>query len=300
MPRALKSAGISRMFRHSTKQNARSQELLKKQATKALRENRQVLCNSVYDNTYGIDLPDTSVDILNNIVAPLTGCNSEPSKGSRKVFTMTVLEYKDNRRVRVCFLQPEVSSAIANAPSSMSPAFNSSRARLLQMPNNPSPARISTSSRKCQVSGRLAPYIVEDSGLSSSVSWSYCNASKSRLLYIVTSPGSLKLMSLTKETIVIYQSLCVPDCAIVYVPTTRCFKITASPDDDDTSEDPNKSTCIFLYCDGTFKVLGTPHKAYKVCKLFRDTVVKAHKSHMHSRVLSTLCIAKDVGSQRDS
>ena len=211
-----------------------------------------------------------------------------------------MLEYEGQKRVRMCFLQPEVSSAIANASSSLSTALNSSRARLLKMPNNPSPGRISVSSKKCQVSGRIAPYVVQDSDLSSFVSWSYCNASKSRFLYVVTSPGLVELMSPTKETISIYQSLCVADCAIVYVPTTRCFKVTASPEEDDTSSDPNKSTCIFLYCDGTFKVLGTPHKAYKVCKLFRDTVIKAHTSPMHSRILATLCLAKDAGPQPDS
>lgn len=288
------------MFRHSTKQNVKSQQSLKRQATRALNNDRQILCSSVYSNTYEMKLPDTSVEILNNIVAPLTGCNSEPSKHTRKVFTVTVLEYGDNKRVRICFVQPEVSSATASTSSSFSSVLNNARAKLLRIPNNPSPGRIATSTEKCQVAGRLAPYIVEDSGLPSPVSWSYCNASKSRFLYVVTSPGSLKLMSLTKETISIYQGFCVPDCAIVYVPTTRCFKVTASPEEEDVSEDPNKSTCIFLYCDGTFKVLGTPHKAYKVCKLFRDTVIKAHGSSMHSKILCTLSIAENIGSQQSS
>lgn len=114
---------------------------------------------------------------------------------------------------------------------------------------------------------------------------------------MVTSPGDVKLMSLTKETIAIYQGFCVQDCAIVYIASTKCFKITAAPDEDDRSENLNKSTCMFLYCDGTFKVLGTPHKSYKVCKLFRDTVIRAHRSSMHLRILSTLCIAKNIGTQ---
>lgn len=288
------------MFRHSTKQSVKSQQFLRRQATRALSNDRQVLCESVYINTYDMELPSTSVEILKNIVAPLTGCNSEPSKDTRKMFTMTALEYYGGKRVRICFVQPEVSSATASTRSSFSSTLNDARARLLQTHNNPSPGRISTSAEKCQVAGRLAPYIVEDSGLTGSVLWSYCNASKSRFMYIVTSLGSLKLMSLTKETISIYQGFCVPDCAMVYVPTTRCFKVTASPEDEDKSEDPNKSTCIFLYCDGTFKVLGTPHKAYKVCRLFRDTVTRAHSSSMHSRILGTLCIAENIGSQQNS
>jgi len=276
------------MFRHSTKQSVRSQEWLRKRATKALDSGRQILCDSIYTNTYDAELPDTSVEILNNIVAPLTGCNSFACKETRKVFTMMLLEYADFARLRILFIQPEVSSATANTSSTFSGTLNSSRSKLLESPNNPSPGRIATSTEKCQVAGRLAPYIVAGCGLSSSVSWSYCNASKSRFTYAITSPDKVELMCPTKETISMYQAFCVEDCAIVYVPTTRCFKVTASPDEGDCSEDPNKSTCIFLYCDGTFKVLGTPHKSYKVCKLFRDTVICAHLSSMHAKILDTL------------
>lgn len=285
------------MFRHSTKQNVRSQEWLRKRAVKALDNDRQVLCDSIYDNTYATDLPATSVDILNNVVVPLTGCNSFACKERRKIFSVFVLEYEQAARVRLSFIQPEVSSATANTSSAFSSLLNNARSRLVSKLNNPSPGRISTSSEKCQVAGRLAPYIVEESGLSGSVSWSYCNASKSRFLYSVTTPGDVKLMSLTKDTISIYQGFCVEDCAIVYVPTTRCFKVTASPDSTDSGEDPNKSTCIFLYCDGTFKVLGTPHKGYKVCKLFRDTMIRAHTSTMHSRILDTLVPVRETVTQ---
>lgn len=285
------------MFRYSTKQNVRSQELLRKQATKALNDTRQVLCDSVYTNTYDMKLPNTSKEILDNIVLPLTGCQSRASEESRKVFTVMVLEYKESKRVRMCFVQPEVSSATGNAPSSLCSVLNEAKSRLMKMPNSPTPARIAASAEKCQIAGRLAPYVVEESGLASFTSWSYCNASKSRFTYVLTGPRSVRLMSLTKETISIYQGFCVQDCAIVYVPTTKCFKITAAPEDDDRSENPNKSTCIFLYCDGTFKVLGTPQKSYKVCKLFRDTVIRAHASSMHLRILSTLCDAKNIGAQ---
>jgi hypothetical protein len=230
----------------------------------------------------------------------MTGCNSTASIHTRKVFTAAVLEYAEQKRIRICFIQPEVSTATGNTVRAFSSTLNDARARLLKIHENPTPGRIATSSKKCQIAGRLAPYIVEESGLSGSVSWGYFNASKSRLIYVVTSPEHVELMSLTKETISIYRSFCVQDCAIVYVPTTKCFKITAAPEEDDNSDLPNKSTCIFLYLDGTFKVLGTPHKSYKVCKLFRDTIIRAHTSSMHSRILDTLCIAQDIGTQRSS
>ena len=77
----------------------------------------------------------------------------------------------------------------------------------------------------------------------------------------------------------------------------RCFKVTVSPDDAEVDESPNKSTCMFLYCDGTFKVLGTPHKSYKVCALFRDTVLKAHSSSMFSKIIASLSVLEEPGSQ---
>jgi hypothetical protein len=84
---------------------------------------------------------------------------------------------------------------------------------------------------------------------------------------------------------------------IVYVSTMRCFKVTSSSDDLVPNDDPNKSTCIFLYCDGTFKVLGTPHKSYKVCSLFRETVVRAHSSSMAKTIISSLVPLSDTGTQ---
>lgn len=285
------------MFRHTTKQDVRSQEWLRKRATKALEGDRQILCDSVYDNTYARPLPHTSVDILNNMIVPLTGCESMASVEARAVFTVVVFEYPGSMRLRITFVQPEISTATCNAKSVHGSSMNYARSRILNSYNNPSPGRIAMSREKCQIAGRLAPYIVEESGLSEFVSWSYCNASKSRFMYTMTGPNTVQLMSLTKDTISIYQGFCADDCAIVYVPTTRCFKITTSPDIGDDSENPNKSTCIFLYCDGTFKVLGTPQKAYKVCKLFRDTLIRAHTSPMHSRILNTLVVAEDAGAQ---
>lgn len=45
-------------------------------------------------------------------------------------------------------------------------------------------------------------------------------------------------MAMTKETISIYMGLCSQDCAMVYVPETRSFKVIAFPGVNDHSEDP--------------------------------------------------------------
>ena len=288
------------MFRHTTKQKVRSQEHLRKSASSALEKNRQLLCDSVYKNTYDVPLPKPSIEMLNNIVIPLTGCCSEVQGDTRRIYTVALFDHSKEFRLRLCFMQPEVSSSTAIASSSCSSALNKARSDVSSRLNNPSPGRIVVSKEKCQVAGRISPYVVERSGLGSAVEWSYFNASKSRFFYVLSSREGVELMSMSKETICIYQGFCVKDCVIVYMSNMRCFKVTVSPDDDDKGDNPNKSTCMFLYCDGTFKVLGTPHKSYKVCALFRDTVLNAHSSTMCSKVVASLSSLEEPGSQLKS
>lgn len=285
------------MFRHSTKQNVRTQDHLRKVASKALDKDRQILCDSVYTNTYDTTLPEPSVSMLDNVVVPLTGCSSSTSRDTRLIHTIALFDYQGMSRVRMCFLQPEVSSATAVTSSSYAGVMNNSRASVAKELNNPSLGTITASKEKCQIAGRLSPYIVERSGLSQSVTWSYFNASKSRMFYCVSSPDGYEMMSMTKETISLYQSFADPrDCAMVYVSSMKCFKVTASPEETDINDNPNKSTCIFLYCDGTFKVLGTPEKSYKVCMHFRRAVIGAHSSSMGSAIYRSLVPFNDVGT----
>lgn len=288
------------MFRHSTKQNVRSQENLRKSASTALDRHRQLLCDTVYENTYSTTLPEPSKEMINNIVVSLTGCNSEVCGKTRRLYTVAKFDHAGKSMLRMFFIQPEVSSATAITSSAYSSILNCARSEVIDELNNPSPGRISASKEKCQVAGRLSPYVVERAGLASVAEWSYFNASKSRISYLLSSPDDINLMSMTKETISIYQGFCVRDCVIVYVSNMRCFKVTVAPDDDDTGESPNKSTCMFLYCDGTFKVQGTPHKSYKVCALFRDTVLRAHSSPMSAKILASLVPLEEPGSQQKS
>lgn len=286
------------MFRHSTKQNVRSQEYLRKTASAALDKDRQLLCESIYENTYNVRLPQSSIAMLNNIVMPLTGCNSAVGGDTRVIYTLSKFMYEGEFMLRMCFIQPEISSATAVMSSAHSENLNRARSQVICELNNPSPGRIAVSREKCQVAGRLSPYIIERAGAGSIAEWSYFNASKSRIYYVMSSREDVSLMSMTKETVSMYQSFCVGDCSIVYESNMRCFKITASPDDTDTDESPNKSTCIFLYSDGTFKVLGTPHKSYKVCALFRNTILRAHSSSMSTVIASSLVPLEEPGSQQ--
>lgn len=91
------------MFRHSTKQQSHSAELRRSRALRAAQNNRQILCDSVYANTYEVELPEQSVRILENIICPLTGGASTPCASRRKLHTVVVGDYCDNTRFRMCF-----------------------------------------------------------------------------------------------------------------------------------------------------------------------------------------------------
>lgn len=275
-------------FRHTTKQTSRTQEWLSKKASEALDKGRQILCDSIYDNTYGIKLPSPSMDMLQNIVQPLTLNNSSPWEGSRAIHTVFRMRYGREAVVRMCFLQPEVSSSTATTLSTYADALGTARSRLVSMNNNPSPCGIRSSTAKCQVTGRLSPYVVADAGLSDDVTWTYFNASKSKFFFILTSREGQEILHPTKESILLYKAFVPGGCAITYVPDMRCFKVTASPDIGDEGVNPNKSTCMFLYCDGSFKVVGTPRKSYKPCFLLAQAIVSAHSSFMSAKILATL------------
>ena len=82
---------------------------------------------------------------------------------------MAVLKYQDGKRIRICFVQQNVSNATANISSSYCSVMNYVRSRLVKAHNNPTSARIAAAAEKSQTAGRPAQYIVEDSGLAALV-----------------------------------------------------------------------------------------------------------------------------------
>ena len=140
-------------------------DLIRKQATITPHETRQSLCDSIYTNTYDVNLPRTSVEVLDNERSPLLGCQSRANGNSRKFFTVAVLQYQDGKRIRICFMQLKVSNATANTSSSYCSVMNYVRSRLVKAHNNSTPVRIAAAAEKSQAAGRPAQYIVGNSGL---------------------------------------------------------------------------------------------------------------------------------------
>ncbi|KAH9875773.1 hypothetical protein IAQ61_003237 [Plenodomus lingam] len=137
------------MFRHSTKQNVRSQENLRKSASTALDRHRQLLCNTVYENTYSTTLPEPSKEMINNIVVSLTGCNSKVCGKTRRLYTVAKFNHAGKSMLRMFFIQPEVSSATAITSLAYLSILNGARSEVMDELNNPSPGRISASKEKC-------------------------------------------------------------------------------------------------------------------------------------------------------
>ncbi len=62
------------------------QSLLETEDSKA--HKAKIMCKDIYENTYGLPLPESSKEMLRNIVLSLTTCEAEPSTSQRSVFTV--------------------------------------------------------------------------------------------------------------------------------------------------------------------------------------------------------------------
>ena len=91
------------IFRHSTKQNIRSQKRLRKSAATVLGRNRQILCDRAHDNTYATYIPEASKRMLDNTVIPLTGSNSEV-QGDTVSYTLALFDHAREFRARMLLL----------------------------------------------------------------------------------------------------------------------------------------------------------------------------------------------------
>lgn len=278
----------SKMFRHTTKQIGRSQEALKKAATRSLNSALTETNEDVHQQTYALPLCDSSVAILNSIVLPLTGNESYVDRGHRMLHTMFVWDHPDNRRIRLMFIQPELCTAMANTSVANLRVLSNARERLSKWPNNPEQGGITASTSKCQVKGRLATYIVDEAGLTGQVSWDHFNAAKARFLFLVTTPTSCSLRALSRASLNMLRSFVSGDVAITFIESMTAFKVTAAPGCGENGEDANKNTCIFVFCDGTFKVLGKLSSVSASCMGFREAIVSVSKSVMWGKFVATL------------
>lgn len=275
-------------FRHTTKQQVRTQESLRRAANKALDSSTGVENEDIYAQTFDRDLPPSSLNILDNVILPLTGNNCNCTKDRRQFFTIGVWQSDSSSRLRLVFIQPELSTAMANTKSEHSSPLSTARAQILKWHNHPDSGGFLKSDSKCQIQGRISPYVVDNAGYTGMVSWDHCNVTRSRLVFLFTAVERCELFTLSSRSLEILRTFVPSYCKIVYVESMRAYKLTATPDDHVTNVDANKNSCIFLFGDGSFKVLGRVNDVAKPCAGLKETFSRVMSSNLWRQFIDTL------------
>lgn len=275
------------LFRASKTRNARTQEQLKSSLLVYKRppqnsENRE----SRYHQTYDVDLPQASVRLLEPIVRSLSGDRRDVDPSRRLLFTVGMWREGTQHIYRCCFVQPEIASATCSFPVVRKPEVVLSLESVCEALPDATPCTVSKAKNFPQISGRMTPYVVEN--LSFEVSWGFANICRSRFLFISTAAEEQLLLTLSRSCIDILKPY-VPDYgACVFDAKTSSYKITVRPDPKDNMNEPNKNTCMYIYGDGSFSLLGKPSRMPRVCECFRDALASVSVSPSWSRFVNRL------------
>ncbi len=113
---------------------------------------------------------------------PLTRCEATATPEIRLVFTIARYAYDRSFILRICFIQPDVYSVTTYMSSIYASSANMARKEVFETLPNLASGKIRVSVDKCEVAGRIAPYVISKAGLKGKTSWDYCNAARSRLV----------------------------------------------------------------------------------------------------------------------
>lgn len=254
--------------------------------------------DNVYEHTYGIRLPSASYDILLPCVSGFTRGMSVPNAEIRSLHTIGVWCSETGVICRCCFIQPEVASATCTIPASKSEKAISAKkvvshaipwANECLITSEPGTVRRSgVTPRTPQISGRMAPYVVDEAGLGNVCVWGFGNLCKTRLLFMTTSRASLVFKHPTRMSIMLLKQYMPDYAACIYDDDMSCYVITVTPDAGGDISSANKHTSLVIYGDGSIKVQGTPSKMEKVCTAFSDALFNIASSRSWSRFLTSM------------
>lgn len=245
---------------------------------------------NIYEHTYCARLPASSVDILSPIVEGLT-CGSQPvNRDYRELLTLGVWLNDTHSVTRCCMVQPEVASATCTIPLPHRKSILASKEAVSERHPGAPECGMSVTSSVVQMSGRMTPYVVEDSGLRDKCKWGFVNACKSKVLFVHTDTQGPQVLTLTRQATAMLKPYMSDDTACVYDDAMSCYKITVAPDPGDEGSEANKNTCLILYGDGTIRVQGTPSKALRPCASFRRALVSISETRMWYRFLKQLVV----------
>ncbi len=189
---------------------------------------------------------------------------------------------------RCGFIQPEVSTATCTVPPMyLSSLITAKNVVAQRFPGAPE-CGVLQKGAVPQVSGRMAPYVIEEAQLGDICKWGFLNACKTKIVFIYTDASGPQLLTLTKAAMAMLKAYMPRYSACVYDDAMSCFKITAAPTDEGGSNDANKNTCLIVYGDGAIRLQGTPSKMLRPCECFRVAVLTIAESKSWTRFLRNL------------
>lgn len=245
---------------------------------------------NIYEHTYSEELPDASVDILSPIVEGLTNSSQPVNKAYRELLTIAVWVNDSDSVSRCCMIQPEVASATCTVPLSCYDALLLCKNVVSQRQPSAPECGITVATSVAQVSGRMAPYVIQEAGLNDRSRWGFVNACKSKMLIIHTDSNGPQVLTTTKAAIAMLKAYMPEDTACVYDDAMSCYKITVTPEAEDENSEANKNTCLVIYGDGSVRIQGTPSKALRPCGSFRIALMSISGSRAWPRFLKQLVV----------
>lgn len=275
------------LFRSSKTRGSKSQAQMKSQSLSNKQQYEPLYSDrSVYLNPYNIPLPSPSVMLLENVVRELTGKMSAVNVENRDVHVVGLWIKGLNSMVRCCFVQPEVTSALFSVPLINRTRCEMARSVVCGSIPGVIPCTITSTTRVTQVSGRLAPYVLNE--IDVVASWTFANIAKSKILFVCTDNNGSHILTLSTTSMQILKehmpqgSVCVQDAR------ASGYKITASPRGNGDMRAPNKNTCMVVYGDGAFKFQGMPSDMGRVASSFRRALLSVMSSTQCSVFMTSL------------
>lgn len=277
------------LFRSSKTRSSRSQEQMKSQLLPN-KQQYEPLYNdrSLYLNSYNIPLPSSSIVLLKNVISALTGEEAVIGVENRDVHVIGAWVGGLDSMVRCCFIQPELTSAVCSVPLNTYARYEMAKNIVCDSIPGATPCTVKSATKVVQISGRLAPYVVDEVGVINC--WTFANIAKSKILFVCTDNNGSHILTLSSKSMQMVKEYMPLGSVCVYDVKTSGYKITVSPKGSGDMRAANKNTCMIVYGDGAFKFLGIPSDMSAVATSFRKAITSIMSSMQHSMFITSLSI----------
>lgn len=284
------------LFRQTKTRNSKGQEalnstLLKYKSISASTPNTEAL----YHQTYGIPLPEATVNILKPIISALTCKECDINLYTRELYTICMWHSPNEAVYRCCFIQPELCSATC---SFRRPYLEKAREALSEVTSlipDASPCAVHPNNKYPQLSGRMVPYVIDK--VDFDVKWGFANIARSYIIFIITTTDGPKICTMSHMSMMILSQHFSENAACVYDSEKNLYKITVRPAVYKDVHKANKNTCMNIYSDGTFRLQGIPADMERVCMSFREALLRMSVSRSWNNFISKLKVMKNQEDQ---